>query len=195
MIPVLILAGLVLLYIALTYNNLARLRQHVREAWSGIDTELRRRYDLIPNLVETVRAYVQHEGEVFARIAEARARALASVGPPDEQARDENALVAALREVLAVAEGYPEIKADQHFLKLQKQLELTEDRIQAARRLYNANVRDLNTRLAVFPSNLVGHLFGFKPEPFFEVEPAVREPLQVAGLPPQVPAHRGPKTP
>lgn len=173
-IAVLVTGLCVVTFLVLTYNTLARLRQHVRESWSGVDTELRRRYDLIPNLVETVRGYAQHEQEILRRIAEARTRAVASVGPPSEQARDENALVAALGQLLAVVEAYPQIKADRHFLELQKQLETTEDRIQAARRLYNANVRDLNTRLEVFPSNLVGKLFGFTPEPFFEIESVVR---------------------
>lgn len=181
--------GFLVLYVALTYNTLARLRQHIRESWSGIDTELRRRYDLIPSLVATVASYARHEQELFSRIAEARARAVASLGPRDTQARDENTLVAALRELLAVVEGYPEVKADQHFLKLQEQLSLTEDRIQAARRLFNANVRDLNTRLAVFPSNVVGRMFGFKPEPFFEIESAVRSAPSV--IPGDRPGSRG----
>jgi LemA protein len=154
----------------LTYNVLVRLRQHCREAWSGIDTELKRRYDLIPNLVETVKAYAAHERKLLTAVAEARARALASNGSPGTQAADEQKLVGSLDRLLAVSERYPELKASENFLQLQLQLAETEDRIQAARRFYNANVRDLNTRTEVFPSNLIASAFAFRPEEYFEVE-------------------------
>ena len=153
-----------------TYNVLIRLRNHVRESWSGIDTELKRRYDLIPNLVETVKGYAQHERELFERVTEARNRALASNGSPASQARDENAFVATLRSLFAVVENYPDLKASQNFLKLQEELANTEDRIQAVRRFYNGNVRDYNNRIEVVPSNLVARLFGFQMEEFFEIE-------------------------
>ena len=162
------------------YNVLVRLRQHVRESWSGIDTELRRRYDLIPNLVETVKGYAAHERQVLQAVVDARGRAAASTGSPASQAADENILIAALRQLFVVVEDYPELRASRDFLSLQEELANTEDRIQAARRFYNANVRDLNTRVEVFPSNLVASLFGFQPEQFFEIEDAaIRHPPAV----------------
>ena len=180
MIPVGILAA-VLLWAILNYNELVRIRQQLRESWSGIDTELKRRYDLIPNLVETVKGYATHEKEIFTRVTEARTRAQASNGPVAEQAADEKQLVASMRGLLAVAENYPDLKASENFLELQKELVNTEDRIQAARRFFNANVRDLNTRIEVFPSNIIASLFNFTRESFFEVESAVmREPVDVS---------------
>ena len=170
----------VLVWFVANYNAMVRLRQHVRESWSDVDTELKRRYELIPNLVETVKGYATHEREVLQAVVDARSRAVASTGPVDQQAADENALAGTLRRLFAVAEGYPELKASANFLALQEELANTEDRIQAARRFYNANVRDLNTRVAVFPSNLVASMFGFRAAPFFEVEDAhVRRPPTV----------------
>jgi LemA protein len=168
------IVGLVLIYIIGTYNALVRLRQQVQESWSGIDTELKRRYDLIPNLVKTVKGYAAHERETLDAVIEARARAVASTGTPDSQARDEGMLVNTLRQLFAVVEAYPQLKANQNFLHLQEELVITEDRIQAVRRFYNGNVRDLNTRVAVFPSNLIASVFGIGPEEFFEVTEAVR---------------------
>ena len=182
MIPIYIVVGVaafVLLYGVGTYNKLVRLRQHVRESWSAIDTELKRRYDLIPNLVETVKGYASHERETLQAVIEARANAVASTGTPSEQARDENVLVGALRQLFAVVESYPDLKANRNFLQLQQELTVTEDRIQAARRFYNANVRDLNTRIEVFPSNLIASMFGFGPEAFFEIDDAERAVPQV----------------
>ena len=155
-----------------TYNGLVRLRQHVRESWAGIDTELKRRYDLIPNLVRTVKGYAAYEREVLQRVTEARALAVASTGPPESQARDENALVDSLRHMFAVVERYPDLKASGHFRDLQQELVDTEDRIAAARRFYNGNVRDLNTRIEVVPSNLLATLFGFRTGQFFEIQDA-----------------------
>ena len=171
--------ALVLLYGVGTYNTLVRLRQHVRESWSAIDTELKRRYDLIPNLVETVRGYASHERETLEAVIEARTTAVASTGSPEQQALDENVLVGALRQLFAVVEAYPELKANENFLRLQNELTVTEDRIQAARRFYNGNVRDLNTRIEVFPSNLIASTFGFRPETFFEIDDADRAVPQV----------------
>jgi LemA protein len=161
---------LVTVWVVLAYNGLVRLRQHCRESWSGIDTELKRRYDLIPNLVETVKGYAAHEHETLAALTAARARAMASRGSPGSQAADEKHVVAGLDRVIALLERYPDLKASENFLALQLELAETEDRIQAARRFYNANVRDLNTRVEVFPTNFVAHLFSFQPEEFFEVE-------------------------
>ena len=162
------------------YNVLVRLRQHCRESWSVIDTELRRRYDLIPNLVETVRGYAAHERTVLQAVTDARNRALASTGSPGSQAADENALVGTLKTLFAVSESYPQLKASANFLALQKELANTEDRIQAARRFYNANIRDLNTRIQVFPSSLIASVFHFAPEEYFEIDSAgVRLPVPV----------------
>ncbi len=167
---VVVVVAIPLLWLVGTYNGLVRLRNHCRESWAGIDTELKRRYDLIPRLVEVVKGYARHEREVFERVAEARAAALASNGSPSSQARDENALVGAMKGLFAVIERYPDLKASSNFLALQTELVNTEDRIAAARRFYNANVRDFNTRREVFPANLLAGLFGFGREEFFEVE-------------------------
>ena len=172
---ILAIVGVVLVLIPIgMYNSLVRGRNHVKESWSGIDTELKRRYDLVPNLVEAVRGYARHEREVLERVVEARSRAVASTGSPAAQARDENVLVGAIRRLFALAEGYPDLKASRHFLELQRQLVETEDRIQAARRFYNANVRDYNNRCQMFPTNLMAGLFRFEPAEFFEIEEAVQ---------------------
>ena len=152
------------------YNSLVKLRQQCRESWSSIDTELKRRYDLIPNLVETVKGYAKHESGVLQSVTEARNKAVTSTGTPGSQAADENVLVGAMRQLFGVVENYPDLKANQNFLKLQGQLSNTEDRIQAARRFYNANVRDMNTKVESFPSNIIAGTFGFKREEFFEIE-------------------------
>ncbi len=175
MIPLVVLAVIVLLpfvWLIGTYNGLVRLRQHVLESWSGIDTELQRRYNLTPNLVETVKGYATHEREVLQRVVEARQQAVDSKGSPEQQAQDENVLVGSLRHLFAVVEGYPDLKANDSFLALQKELANTEDRIQAACRFYNANVRDLNTRVEMFPSNIVAKVFTFEQAEFFEIEDA-----------------------
>ncbi len=173
--PLLIIGGLVLLILVWAiaiYNALVRLRQQCRESWSGIDTELRRRYDLIPNLVAAIKGYAAHERDVLQAVTEARSRAVASTGSPQSQARDENVLVDGLKQLFAVSENYPDLRASESFLKLQNELANTEDRIQAARRFYNANVRDINTRIEVFPSNTIAGMFKFQTEEFFEVEDA-----------------------
>ncbi|MBN1477218.1 LemA family protein [Candidatus Sumerlaeota bacterium] len=172
---------IVLIWAIANFNALVRLRNHVRESWSGIDTELKRRYDLIPNLVETVKGYAKHEREVLERVTAARSQAVASRGSPEQQARDENALIGTLRTLFAVSEAYPDLKANRGFLSLQEELANTEDRIQAARRFYNANVRDLNTRIEVFPSNIIAAIFGFRRAEFFEIEDAgIRRPPEVS---------------
>lgn len=169
-----------LLWALAMYNALVRARQHVKEAWAQIDTELRRRYDLIPNLVETVKAYAKHERQTLEQTIEARNRAHANeAGSPADQARDENQMVGALGRLLAVAEAYPDLKADRNFLQLQHELANTEDRIQRVRRFYNGNVRDLNTKVQVFPTSVLAGMFGFVQAEYFEVDPAVRGPVQV----------------
>ena len=165
-------ALIVLLWFFGTYNGLVRLRQHLRESWAGIETELQRRYDLIPNLVETVKGYAAHERSVLERVVELRNAAAASTGSPEHQAADENRLIGGLRQMFAVVENYPQLKADRNFLHLQRELVNTEDRIQAARRFYNANVRDLNTRIESVPSNVVAGMFDFRRGEYFEIEEA-----------------------
>ena len=165
-----IAAAIVLAWFIGTYNAFVRLKQHCRESWSGIETELKRRYDLIPNLVETVKGYAAHERQTLEMVIEARNRAAANNGSPAQQAKDENLFVGALGNLFALAENYPQLKASENYLALQNELTNTEDRIQAARRFYNANVRDINTRIQVFPSNIIARMFSFTPEEFFEVE-------------------------
>jgi LemA protein len=157
------------------YNRFVAQRQLIKDSWANIDTELRRRYDLIPNLVETVKGYASHERAVFENVTRARAAAAAATGSPAEQAAAEGPFVAALRQLFAVVENYPDLKANQNFLALQGELTNTEDRLQTARRFYNANVRDYNQRVQQFPSMFIARMFGFKEEEFFEVEEALRE--------------------
>ncbi len=157
------------IWLIATFNRMARTRQHIRESWSDIDVELKRRYDLIPNLVETVKGFASHEQDVFARVAELRARALASNGPASQQAADESALLLGLKQLFVVSERYPTLKSDAHFLSLQRELALTEDRIAAARRFFNANVREMNQLCQSVPTNLVAGMFGFQSETFFEL--------------------------
>ena len=178
MIPLIVLGIIVLLpviFVVLTYNTLVSLRNYIRESWSNIDTELKRRYDLIPNLVATVKGYAAHEREVLEKVTELRTRCVANNGTPKEQAVDEVELVSAIKQLLVVVERYPDLKADQHYLALQKELVNTEDRIQAARRFYNGNVRDYRNQCETFPSSIVAGLFAFQPEGFFDVPSAVRE--------------------
>ncbi|MHC4475188.1 MAG: LemA family protein [Planctomycetota bacterium] len=176
--PVIVVGAVVLLpviYVVLTYNTLVALRNHIRDAWGNIDTELKRRYDLIPNLVATVKGYAAHEKDVLERVTALRAQCVASRGAVHEQAADENALVAALQRLLVVVENYPRLKADQHFLKLQCELVRTEDRIQAARRFFNGNVRDYRNKCETFPSSVIAGMFGFESQDYFSVGPSVRE--------------------
>ena len=173
-IVLLVLAVLIVVGGIASYNRFVSQRNLVRDAWANIDTELRRRYDLIPNLVETVKGYASHEREVFENVTRARAAATAATGSPAEQAAAEGPLVSALRQLFAVAENYPDLKANQNFLALQAELSNTEDRLQTARRFYNANVRDYNRRVQSFPSKVIANWFGFKEEQFFEVEESLR---------------------
>jgi LemA protein len=173
---------LLILWVAFMYNALVRGRNHCDEAWSGIDTELKRRYDLIPNLVSTVKGYAAHERETLEQVTQARNAAVASQGSPASQAKDENVLVDSLKRLLAVVESYPDLKANQNFLKLQQELVNTEDRIQRARRFYNGNVRDYNNRVQVIPSALIARPFGFKEREFFEIESAVERQAPVVKM-------------
>ena len=164
-----------ILYVILTYNGLVALRNHIRDAWGNIDTELKRRYELIPNLVATVKGYAAHEKEIFERVTELRSQCMASQGNRTQQAANENQLVAALQKMMLVVENYPQLKADQHFLELQHELVNTEDRIQAARRFFNGNVRDYRNKCETFPSSLIASGFGFESRDYFNVDPCVRD--------------------
>ncbi len=172
-----VLGVLVLIAIVgvLSYNRFVSQRQLIKDSWANIDTELRRRYDLIPNLVETVKGYASHEREVFEEVARTRSMAAGATGSPAAQAAAEGPFVAALGKLFAVAENYPELKANQNFLALQQELANTEDRLQTARRFYNANVREFNTRVGQFPSSVIAGMFHFEPQEFFEIEEALRE--------------------
>lgn len=164
------LGGLALFWGPLTFNRFVSLRQHIRESWADIDVELKRRYDLIPNLVATVKGYAAHERGVLDRVITLRNRAAANNGPAASQAMDETALLRGLKQLFVLVEAYPELKADRHFRELQKELALTEDRIAAARRFFNANVRDLNVLREQFPTSVIGRLMDVQPATFFELE-------------------------
>jgi LemA protein len=160
------------------YNRLVRLRTRTDDGWATIDVQLRRRYDLIPNLVETVQGYATHERDLFERVTEARGRAIAAGGVRD-QATAENAVTAGLGKLMAVVEAYPQLKADRHFLALQEELIGTESKIAYARQFYNDQVRRLNTAIGTFPSNLIANAFGFDERPFFDIDDPVGEPVPV----------------
>ena len=177
---VVVLIVLVALWVVASYNGFVKLRNIVEESWKQIDVELHRRYDLIPNLVETVKGYASHERGTFEAVTQARAAASSPGSTPAEQAQQENMLTGALRQLFAVAEAYPDLKANQNFLELQTQLTETEDRIAAGRRFYNANVRSLNTKVQSFPSNVIAGMFHFKEAEYFEAEdPTVRRAPEV----------------
>ena len=176
-----ILLGVLVLAIAWVigaYNGLVSLKNRTDEAWSDIDVQLKRRYDLIPNLVETVKGYAKHEKQVFEDVTKARSAAMSAGGIADK-AQSENMLTNALKSVFAIAENYPELKASQNFLSLQGELTDTEDKIEAARRFYNGNVRDFNTKLQVFPTNMIAQNLGFKAREFFEAAGGEREAVKV----------------
>jgi len=176
-----ILIGIVVALVVwaiLTYNRLVSLRNRVDNGWSQIDVQLRRRYDLIPNLVETVQGYAAHERELFEHVTQARARAIDATAMPD-QVGAENQITQGLRQLLAVAENYPDLKANQNFLALQEELTGTESKIAYARQFYNDQVMRLNTLIGTFPSNLVAEAFGFAPREFFDIEDPARGPATV----------------
>lgn len=161
--------ALIILAIIAMYNSLIRLKLRVDEAWSDIDVQLKRRYDLIPNLVETVKGYAAHERETLDAVVKARNQAM-QAGSTADKAQAENALSQTLKSIFALAESYPNLKANENFLELQRELTDTEDKIQAARRFYNGNVRDFNTKLQVFPTNIMAGMLGFKDREFFGLE-------------------------
>ena len=171
-----------ILWIIVIYNKLVTLRNRAKEAWADIDVQLRRRYDLIPNLVETVKGYASHESSVFENVTRARANAISAEqsGDPKKIGEAENMLSGTLKSLFAVSENYPQLRASENFLELQRELSDTENKIQAARRFYNTNVRDMNIKTEKFPSNIIASTFGFKNMAFFEItEAEAKEPVKV----------------
>lgn len=177
----LIIVGVVIVWFVFAYNKFIRLITRAKEAWSDIEVQMKRRYDLIPNLVETVKGYAAHEQGTLDRVIQARNSAMNAKGNA-LRAQAENELTGTLKTIFALSEAYPDLKANTNFLELQRELTDTEDKIQAARRFYNTNVRDLNISIDVFPSSIVAKIFGFNKMEFFELgeeEAAAREPVQV----------------
>lgn len=166
------------LWLVIVYNSLIRLRNRVDEAWSDISVQLKRRYDLIPNLVSTVKGYAAHERQLFENVTAARSRAMGAQSAHDK-AEAENMLSQTLKSLFAVAENYPDLKANQNFLELQRELADTENKIQAARRFYNGNVRDFNTKIQIFPNNIIAGVLKFTAREFFEAEVKEKEPVKV----------------
>jgi LemA protein len=169
LIILLIVLGVVAFWLIATYNGLITLRNRVDEAWSDIDVQLKRRYDLIPNLVNTVKGYATHEGQTLEKVIAARNAAMSATNP-HAKAEAENALSGTLKSLFALSESYPDLKANQNFLSLQNELTDTENKILASRRFYNGNVRDFNTKLQVFPTNIIANALGFTKRDFFEVD-------------------------
>jgi len=173
------LIAVVIIVVIAIYNGLVSLKNRAREAWSDIDVQLKRRYDLIPNLVETVKGYARHERELFEKVTKARSEAITASGVKDKE-KAENMLSGALKNLFAVAENYPQLRASENFQKLQDELTDTENKIEASRRFYNANVRDLNIKIEKFPDNIIAGMFGFQKMELFELtETAAREPVKV----------------
>jgi len=176
---ILLVVAMVFLWVISAYNRLVTLKNRAKEAWADIDVQLKRRYDLIPNLVETVKGYAAHERELFEKVTEARTKAMGAQ-TLKEKGEAENFLSSTLKSLFAVAENYPDLKASINFLELQRELRDTEDKIQAARRFYNTNVRDLNIQIESFPANIIAETFRFGKIEFFEIEEAAaREPVKV----------------
>ncbi len=171
------IVALIVLFGVVSYNRFVSQRQQIRDAYANIDTELKRRYDLIPNLVESVRGYAAHERETFEAVTRARQAAIEAQGPA-QQAQAENMLTSALRGLFAVAEAYPQLRAAENFQALQAELANTEDRIQVSRRFYNANVREYNERVQSVPSNIIASMFRFREEEYFEIEEGDRATLE-----------------
>jgi len=169
MIYVWIILGILVLGAIFIFNGLVTLRNRAKEAWADIEVQLKRRYDLIPNLVNSVKGYATHESSAFENVTKARSMAMGAQGPTKEHAQAENMLTGALKSIFAISEAYPDLKANQNFLALQNELSDTENKIQAARRFYNSNVRDLNTKIEVFPSNIIAKSFGFTQKEFFDL--------------------------
>jgi LemA protein len=181
MVAFIVIAVVLALFLVSIYNGLVRARQQVKEAWSNIDTQLKRRYDLIPNLVETVKGYAKHEAETLEAVIKARNLAMENQSTDAaERAKDENALSGTLKSIFALSENYPDLKSNQNYLNLQQELTDTEDKVQAARSFYNTAVLSLNSKVETFPSNIFAGMFGFKKEAFFELDEAEKKLVQEA---------------
>jgi len=176
---ILAIVAVVIIWLVMIYNGLITLKNRTDEAWSDIDVQLKRRYDLIPNLIETVKGYATHEQATLEKVIEARNAAMAQSGHDASKAQAENELSGTLKSIFALSENYPDLKANQNFLKLQDELSDTENKIQAARRFYNGNVRDFNTKIEVFPNNAINNLLKFKKYDFFEASATEKENVQV----------------
>ena len=172
------LLAFLVIYAVAIYNGLVSLRQKAEEAWSDIDVQLKRRYDLIPNLIETVKGYAKHESGVFEEVTKARSQAMQATGVEDK-AQAENMLSGTLKSLFAVSESYPDLKANTNFLELQRELSDTENKIQASRRFYNSVVMSLNTKIESFPDGIVASRFGFEKKTYFEINEAEKEPVKV----------------
>ena len=170
---------LILLYVVSTYNTLVRLRNRVRDQWAQIEVQLKRRFDLIPNIVETVKGYAKHENNTLKGVVEARNKFNVASTPEDEM-KASNELTGAVRQLFALSEAYPELKANQNFIELQKSLEETENKISTSRQFYNDTALTLNNKVEMFPSNIIAKLFGFKKEAFFEAEPEAKNAPKVS---------------
>jgi len=183
LIIILSVIGVIVLYAIAVFNSLISKRTNVTESWSDIQVQMKRRYDLIPNLVNTVKGYAKHESETFEKVVQARASAMNNQGDVKSQAADENILSGALKSIFALAENYPDLKANQNFLELQQEITDTEDKIQASRRFYNSNVRSINIAIQQFPKNLIAKMLGFRKMEFFELndseKEAVSKPVEV----------------
>ncbi len=176
---ILIIVAVIAVWVIFVFNRLITLKNRTKEAWADIDVQLKRRYDLIPNLVETVKGYAAHERELFEKVTEARARAMGAT-TMKEKGEAENILSGTLKTLFAVSENYPALRASENFLELQRELTDTEDKIQAARRFYNGNVRDMNIQIESFPANIIASVFNFKKADFFQIEEAAaKEPVKV----------------
>ena len=171
---ILAVAAILVLWVIMVFNGLIVHRTRVEEAWADIEVQLKRRHNLIPNLVNTVKGYAGHEKEVFEKVTQARSAAMGATGMA-EKARAENMLSQTLKSLFAVAEAYPQLKANENFLHLQKELTDTEDKVQYSRRFYNTNVRDFNIKTQIFPSNIIANIFGFEKKDMFEADEAARE--------------------
>lgn len=180
--PLLLIIGLLVIvgiYILMVYNGLVRGKMQVKEAWSGIDVQLKRRTDLIPNLVETVKGYAKHEKGLFENVTKARSALLGAEGPKEAE-KANNMLTSALKSIFAVAENYPKLQANENFKELQRQLEDTEDKVAYARQFYNTNVLDYNTKTQLFPSSIIASMFNFKQEEFFGATDEERKAVKVS---------------
>ncbi|MFA5777374.1 MAG: LemA family protein [Parcubacteria group bacterium] len=173
-----IVLAILIIWIIMTYNGLIKLKNRVDESWSDIDVQLKRRYDLIPNLISTVKGYAAHEKELFEKVTQARTQAMGAQTPEDKE-KAENMLSGTLKSLFAVAEAYPNLKANQNFLELQRELTDTEDKIQASRRFYNGNVRDFNTKIEIFPNNIFAGILHFVKREFFQADASEKENVEV----------------